>query len=347
MNSMDFLMVIILAFIIYMIYIYFLKKQRDYKYLHNEPKQKKTKSETVIENTIKNIKENMAKIFDKNENTYNNISKMSINNSKNNNLITTPKHKTKSKTKSKNKTKQNIKKTIKEEDKYDNYVDTQYNVNYVDTIKAIDTLTSTQKEIFNMCDMPVKSSEVDKNEVTNLVDAFIDELNKEIIKDIYENGQNDKTYKSGWDKSQEALGLPGSIYTKPAMKSKIKLIKIDYVEKHETDEENKFITVMMIQKKNVNEKMVIKVSFVVNKKDWNLDRDFFVENQNNFETSVQIENISTLGYLILGEDNKKSKHYFKAITDGKMFDQQEIIKELNRKKLSNSRETAMAIATRK
>ena len=147
---------------------------------------------------------------------------------------------------------------------------------------------------------------------------------------------------SGWDKQQKALGLPTSIYNEPAKKAPIKLIRIDHAEKYETEKEIRYSLFLIIQKLNVQDQLVIKVNFVVDKNDINIDRDFFANKKNEYSTTIGIEEISIIGFLTknnFGERTDRDNFYnFEAITDGKMFSQEQIINELNKKKAEYAQE---------
>jgi hypothetical protein len=82
--------------------------------------------------------------------------------------------------------------------------------------------------------------------------------------------------------------------------------------------------------------MVVKVSFVIDRSDLNLEREFFSKDKNNYETVVKIEEISVLGFLTnnsFGTKSSRDKYYnFDKIDDGKMFRDDDIIHMLNDKK---------------
>lgn len=231
------------------------------------------------------------------------------------------------------------------------FQDMQYHTDYRDTLNAFILLVPNQKQLFNRSDLPL-SHIVDppSNEFKNLVSDFIKEVNKTIQKHVTDeinvnNGWQDnlpeKKYKSGWDKEQEALGLPTSLYKEPAPKAMIKLLKIDKVEKYETDNQIKFSVILIAQKKNVDDQIIFKVSFVLEKNDVNLDREFFDKKKNTYNTVIHVEEISVIGFLT-NIFNKKSKnkcaksredfYNFDNVTDGKMFKQKDIIKILNQKR---------------
>jgi len=224
------------------------------------------------------------------------------------------------------------------------FQEVQFHQDYRDTMNAFNLLTD-QKPFFNTADLPVTNVEKPSNtEIKNLISRFIREVNKTVKNHISnESGTNgwadnmpQKKFKSGWDKQQEELGLPGSIYTEPAPKASIKLIKLDHAEKYETDSEVKYVVFLVVQKRNTEDQMLVRVSFVVDKQDMNLDREFFDKKKNTYETAVSIEEISIIGFMIthgFGEQSSREKFYdFDGITDGRMFSQKEIIRQLNKKR---------------
>ena len=231
----------------------------------------------------------------------------------------------------------------------------QFNSDYRDTMNAFELLIPNQRQIFNKGDLPITNVEQpSKTEIKDLITGFIKEVNKTIKNhvgnEISLNGWNsnlpEKKFESGWDKQQKSLGLPPSIYTDPAPKSAIKLIKLDHAEKFETDDEIKFVVILIIQKKNVKDQMVCRVSFIVSKTDWNLDREFFDKKKNTYDTVVKLENAEIIGYMTNNDFGKKSsqeKFYnFDGISDGRMFSQKDITKELNKKKRLYDEEMANA-----
>jgi len=224
----------------------------------------------------------------------------------------------------------------------------QFHTDYRDTMNAFELLIPTQRQIFNRGNLPIISNEQpSKTEINDLIIGFIKEVNRTIKNHVsneltlngWANNMPEKKAETGWDKQQKELGLPSSIYTDPAPKSAIRLIKLDYAEKMETDDEIKFVIVLIIQKKNVKDQMVCKVSFVVMKSDWNLDREFFDKKKNNYNTVVKLENAEIIGYMTHNNFGKKSnkENYYNfdsvdKMTDGQMFSQKDIIKELNKKR---------------
>jgi hypothetical protein len=103
---------------------------------------------------------------------------------------------------------------------------------------------------------------------------------------------------SGWEQSQRALGLPVSLYEKPACKCNVRLIKIDFVQKYETDDEIKYSVVMILQKDNVDDQMVIQVGFVQDKRPMNDENNFFINAK--IDMKIVIEEAFIKGFLSNG-----------------------------------------------
>lgn len=234
-----------------------------------------------------------------------------------------------------------------ESDKVNKYfVDMQFHDDYRDTLDAFDTMDPNKKPFFNQIDLPIiGSGRVQNKEITEFIDMFIKQANNIINNDVGQemelNGWNTnlphKEYKSGWEKQLESLGLPGSIYNKPAPKANIKLVKIDRGEKYETENEIRYICYIILQKQNVSDQMVVCVNFVIDKKDPNIDRDFFSPDKNTYNSNVKLEQINIIGFMTkrdFGKSSKREQYYDfgDAISDGKMFNQKEIMTILNNKR---------------
>jgi hypothetical protein len=216
-------------------------------------------------------------------------------------------------------------------------------------------LISLQKNIFNKSDQPIKSVTKPKNkEIKELITKFIKEVNSTVRNNIDDvaNSNNwldnmpERKKESGWEKQMKELGLPPSIYNEPASKASIKLIKLDHAEKVETDDEIQYTIYLIVQKKNTVDQMVVKISFVMELNDVNLEREFFSKNKNTYETKVNIENIFVVGFMLAhnggsGERTNRDKFYdVTEIKDGKMFSQKDIVKELNKKRKQYEKDIA-------
>jgi hypothetical protein len=239
-----------------------------------------------------------------------------------------------------------------EEDTNLEFVESQFHNDYRDTITAFNNIAPSQKQIFNISNMPVDFSNPNSSQVKKLVNDFIKELNNNIIKEVpdYRTAnsgwdellEDPKLKENGWDKAMKSLGLPKNVYPDPAKKSKVKVIKIDHIEKYESEDEIKYNCFLFIKKCNVEDILVIKISFVLDKRIINEDRLFF--NKNSSETKVVIEEIFILGYMTekgVGRNNDfKDRFYnFSNLDKDGILDDKEIISQLNKKLAQRSAET--------
>ena len=254
----------------------------------------------------------------------------------------------------------------KDSRKYDsvnpNFIEIQFHNDYRDTISAFNNIAPSQKQIFNQENVSVKFTNPDFSEAKPMVNDFIIELNKNLSSAITENRTSnsawdeaipDPNVESGWEKQMKHLGVATSIYNKPAKKSQVKLIKIDHVEKYETENEIKYTCFLILQKDNVNDQIIAKVSFVMGKNDVNLDRNFFsdvkdLDNKNDPKKdealSLIIEEIFIIGFLTRKEINEAGKvkdsfYNFAGLEDNEHISQGTIMKELIKKYKDRTRET--------
>ncbi|MCJ7637249.1 MAG: hypothetical protein MUO21_07135 [Nitrososphaeraceae archaeon] len=185
-----------------------------------------------------------------------------------------------------------------------NLLDIQWHNDYRDVLDAINNLVGDRRQRFNIANIPLVYSEPETNEVKVLVKDFIHVLNDNICSRVpaernpnsgWDEAIPDPTIESGWEQSQRSLGLPVSLYEKPAPKSNVKLIKIDFVQKYETDDEIKYSVVMVIQKENVDDQMVIQVGFVQDKRPMNDENNFFINAK--IDMKIVIEEVFMKGFL--------------------------------------------------
>ena len=240
----------------------------------------------------------------------------------------------------------------------ENFLEMQFHQDYRDTFNAFELIVPNVKELFNKSDLPIINiTKPPQSEIKKLVTKFIREVNSVVKNHVNDNlspddwGNNlpEKDFTAGWEKHMSELGLPTSIYNKPAGRQPIRLIKIDHAEKYETNDEIRYFIFLIVQKKNVKDQMVLKVSFFLTKTDLNLDREFFDKDKNAYETAIAIENISIIGFLVnhsYGKQSNREKLYnFGNLLDRNngggghaIINQKEIIKVLNKKR-KNLRKT--------
>jgi hypothetical protein len=222
------------------------------------------------------------------------------------------------------------------------YIEMRVHNDYRDTITAFNNVAPDQRPIFNRSVLPVKEINPNPIEVKPLVKAFIKKVNEEVkynISDIQnENSGWDELApekkKDGWGDYQNELGLPESLYNQPAKRAKIRLIKIDTVQKFATQDQLNFIVHMIIQKTNTSDQMIIKVSYVMDNVDLNAERNFN-KSEFNVDFNVKIEEIAIVGFLTdhsYGDLTERKDFYqFVNIEKDNIISDEKILKQLKEK----------------
>lgn len=214
--------------------------------------------------------------------------------------------------------------------KINNYFsDTQFHNDYRDTITAFDNLYPSRKINFNKQDIPVKTANINQLEVKKFIKKFINNINDNIINEMCNHrnknsGWNEiipeKKLNNGYEKSQENLNLPKNLYNDPAERSEIKLIFIKNVEKQTTSKETRYIVYMIVQKNNVSDQMVMKLTYYTK----------------NTDINYIVEDIFVMGYLI--DDNTvDDKNNFEIKTKNNIVDQEHILRQLIQKKIAKQK----------
>jgi hypothetical protein len=294
---MDILLLILIGLIIYVCYKHFTKCNTVTDTFNNQAYEKQKKK--IRKN---NDDYNFDAMFDLDDGEIHrrNDGDFRIDDNNNNN------NKNKNNNKNNNK-----KKTIKP-----HFTEMQFHTDYRDTITSFNDLAPSQKEIFNEANYPVTQKNITSDEyskIKNIVKEFVKQLNKNTkfnVRDVrtpntgWDEPALNPSVKSGWEKQQEELGLPTSLYNDPAKKAKINLIKIDDIEVFTTGMETKYVCTIIIQKVNVNDQMIVKINFV-QKLNINEERGFFddidpdsIDNTRNIKMNdIIVEEIFVAGYL--------------------------------------------------
>lgn len=251
------------------------------------------------------------------------------------------------------------------------FLDMQFHTDYRDTLTAFNDIAPAQQLIFNKANLPTTFSTPPYKEVDAIVKEFIKEVNKTVMFSVTNYRQSntgwdetipDKTMESGWDKQQQSLGLPSSLYADPAKRAPIVLIKIDNVEKYVTEFQTQYVIILIVQKKNVEDQMIVKISFIKENIDINLERKLFddinadynkesdFDNSNivekpTYNTDMVIEEIFVVGFLSkegLGGDKpfetNLDLYNFKGLETNDLIDQRMVMKELINKKRQINKE---------
>lgn len=257
----------------------------------------------------------------------------------------------------------------------DNFLDIQFHNDYRDTMTAFSDIAPDQKQIFNIANAPTRLTNPPHKEVGKIVKDFINLINRDVQYNVADYRGNNTGWdeplpqikeKSGWEKQMEELGLPTSLYADPAKRAPVVLIKIDYVEKYVTEFETQYIIILIVQKVNVNDQMIIRISFVRENNNIDDERKFFDDIdadycKNNYtngpkkvnsrvsdpsSNEMVIEEIFVVGFLTNeGIEGEKSVNYdkldfyeFKGLETTDIIDQHTIAKELIQKRLQQQKE---------
>ena len=232
-------------------------------------------------------------------------------------------------------------------------LDVQFHNDYRDTITAFNNIVPDKIQLFNLANIPLHYSNPPKTEVKQLVKQFIDNVNNNIQDQVatarnYNTGWDeaipDPNIKSGWTKSQEALGIQSELYHSPAAKNFVKLIDITNIEKYETEDEIKYSISMVLQKINVDDQIAVKVSLIQDKRPM-MDENNFYKNTY-IEMKIVIEDIYITGFLSKHgtnmeniDDNEKEKFYlFDKFEKNDVTDPKYIIKTLEEKYKQRNKE---------
>jgi hypothetical protein len=212
------------------------------------------------------------------------------------------------------------------------FLNVQFHTDYRDTITSFNDLAPSQKELFNHTNLPTVHTVLNPNssETSVLINTFIKQINKDVKYNVsdyltsntgWDEPLAQKKQESGWDKFRKELDLPSSLFSDPAKKSSVKLVKIDHIEKYKTDYETKYECILIIQKTNVEDQMIVKVNFI--------------KNYNSNKNTIVIEAIYIIGFLTNEAEDistpEADMYNFKGLEMNDIIDNKTIINELNKK----------------
>lgn len=205
-----------------------------------------------------------------------------------------------------------------------NFVEMQFHNDYRDVITAINNLVPRKKQFFNLANYPVVNSNPEVSEIRDLIDNFVNVLNDNIMQEVpnsrnknsgWDEAITDLTQESGWEKQRRELGLATSLYNPPAKRAPVVLIEVLHVKKQETDDEIKYICILVLQKTNVNDQISLRCSFIQDKRELNDENNFFIDHD--VTMKIMIEEIGIIGYYsnegldnnMLSDNNKEELYY--------------------------------------
>lgn len=188
-----------------------------------------------------------------------------------------------------------------------NFINVQFHNDYRDVYTALMNIVPDKRQLFNVANIPLRYSEPGLDEVKLLLKDFIAVLNENLKSEVplYRNPNSgwdeaiiDQPNESGWDRVQKALGLPVSLYSRPAGKGIVEIVKVNKISKYETEDELMYQIEVILAKRGVDDQMVIKGSFVIDKRILMNEDNFFVSGK--VDLKVQIQEIFTVGFLSKG-----------------------------------------------
>ncbi len=242
------------------------------------------------------------------------------------------------------------------------FIEAQWHTDYRDTLTAFGNIATSQRQTYNLANLPSTMTNIKPNnsETKYIIKDFIDELNNNVLNVVPEYRQinsgwdeqmpdPDKEYESGWDKHMKKLGLPKSLYPDPAKKAPVKLVRVDHIEKYETEDETKYACYLMLKKQNTEDVIVVRISFIIDKNTYvNKDRTMFMDNHSSHsssnENTIIIEEIVMIGYLSnidsgMENDFRTNFYKFSNIENGGITSDAEILHQLNMKQKERMYET--------
>lgn len=215
-----------------------------------------------------------------------------------------------------------------------NFIEAMFHSDYMDVITSFNNLSPNQRQIFNINNVPCKvTKDSDVTKVGEIIRDFIESLNNDISKNVpmvhnassgWDEVLPEHSCESGWEKVQRQLGLPISLFNKPKMNTRVKLVQFSDVVKYETENEVKYVCKVVISKNKVSDKLVIKVAIVIPK------------GLSNNGTNVILENIMVMGYLTeqgLGTDRLATDdfYYFDSLEKNNMITGKTVATEMMKK----------------
>lgn len=211
--------------------------------------------------------------------------------------------------------------------------DIKFHNHFRDIMTAVDNMLPVQKQVFNRNNMPAKYENGNYKECKEIAQDFVITLKNHIKRLPNERTANsgwdealpDPNVKSGWDKFTEKVGIPSSLYEDPAKNGNIFLIDIFNIEKHYTEDETRYLFVMIVGKEYIEDQAMIRVAVVKDNKCNKEQRG-----------KLTLEEINIVGYLSDYGDSAEPKntrepfYAFNQMTKNDVINNHEILLELER-----------------
>ena len=184
-------------------------------------------------------------------------------------------------------------------------------INFInDNYNNISPHDKMENKIFNNNDLPTITNTMPNikeiNKVGSILNNYVKYLNKECKNDKYSINQNkwenriEQNYKDGFQRVQEFLGLPKSLYNKSV--SQTELILDEYYglksEKVIDTDEIEYSVYLLLSRKQTRDKILLKIKFIINDK------------------KVMIDDIDIIGF----DNNRQINPNYKDINNYYKFD---------------------------
>ena len=165
---------------------------------------------------------------------------------------------------------------------------------------------------------------INKNIINDVTDTYNENTGWDEFTNIPSFGCNlNSGVETGWEKYNKSLDLEPSLYESPHNhKDIVYLLDINNVEKYKTDFETKYLIICILGKKNIIDKMVLKLSFVIKPNC----------SSNNNNKILFIEEVNVYGFLTFNKDYEcdvtNNYYQFNDLMSGEITNDKEIISQL-------------------
>jgi hypothetical protein len=184
------------------------------------------------------------------------------------------------------------------------FINIKYHQDYAHVISALNNLVPRVKTYFNIANIPMSIDCPELNEISDLIQSFMEQLNTTIKEEVTNFRQSntgwdeqlpEPRYNSGWEKTQKMLGLVPSLYKHVDFKTGVKLIDVQNPKKYTTDDEVKYVADLIIQTFESKDQMSFKIGFTYNLRDAKNENNFFKKDVNAI-MDIKIEDLFINGY---------------------------------------------------
>ena len=187
----------------------------------------------------------------------------------------------------------------------------RFHPDYIDVINFINDNYNNvsphdkmENKIFNKNDLPTITNNMPNvkeiNKVGNILNNYVKYLNKECQNNKYSINQNkwenriEQNYKDGFQRVQEFLGLPKSLYNRSVSQTELTLDEYYGLrsEKVIDTDEIEYSVYLLLSRKQTRDKMLLKMKFIINDKKVMIDDIDIIGFDNNRPLNKNYEDIN-------------------------------------------------------